>query len=225
MALDRSRARTLAVALWVVTTALSVVAAILTVVNLAAHPAGNDPLASWGLPGFGSLFGLTFGTVGLVVTRRLPGNLIGWLFGAIGLLFATEALFIEYRLANCVQHRRQVFLLVALDLLHQNETLAPVVADVGEQLDQSDPEVGGVALRRRPIGLVTGLGAVELRQREGRHAEDGALDRSRHRAGIGGKVLGAGSIEQVEDAAADQRVGRGGIRQRVAKVAATIFCK
>lgn len=96
MALDRSLARRLAVALWVVTTALSVVAAVLTVMNLAAHPAGNDPLASWGVPGFGSLFGLTFGTVGLVVTRRMPGNLIGWLFGAIGLLFATEALFIEY---------------------------------------------------------------------------------------------------------------------------------
>jgi hypothetical protein len=78
------------------TTALSLLAAVLTAANLSARVAGADPLQSWGFPGFGSVFGLTFGTVGLIVARRLPGHVIGWLFGAIGLLFSIEALLIEY---------------------------------------------------------------------------------------------------------------------------------
>lgn len=100
MALDPSRARTLAVGLWLLTAALSVVAAMLTVANLVSHPAGTDPLASWGLPGFGTVFGLTFGAVGFIVARRLPTNAIGWLFVVTGLLFSVEALFIEYATAG-----------------------------------------------------------------------------------------------------------------------------
>jgi hypothetical protein len=102
MTLDRPRARTLAVALWLVTTALSLVAVALMVGNLAARTSGTDPLASWGLPGFGSVFGLTFGTVGFIVARRLPANVIGWIFGAIGLLFSIEAFLIEYATAAIV---------------------------------------------------------------------------------------------------------------------------
>jgi hypothetical protein len=94
----------LAVALWLLTTALSLVAVALMVANLAARTSGTDPLASWGLPGFGSLFGLTFGTVGFIVARRLPGNVIGWIFGAIGLLFSIEAFLIEYATAALVTY-------------------------------------------------------------------------------------------------------------------------
>ena len=86
----------MAVALWLITIASCVAAAILTAANLVAPAAGSDPLASWGVPGFGTVFGLTFGTVGFIVARRLPGNVIGWLFVAIGLLFSIEALLIEY---------------------------------------------------------------------------------------------------------------------------------
>ena len=96
MAQDRSRARGLAIGLWLLTIALSVVAAALTVANLVDHAPGADPLASWGVPGFGTVFGLTFGAVGYIVARRLPGNAIGWLFVVTGLLFAVEALVIEY---------------------------------------------------------------------------------------------------------------------------------
>jgi hypothetical protein len=94
----------LAVALWVLTTALSLVAVGLMTANLAARTGPTDPLASWGLPGFGSVFGLTFGTVGLIVARRLPGNVIGWLFGGIGLLFAIESFLIEYTTAAIVTY-------------------------------------------------------------------------------------------------------------------------
>ena len=85
MALDRSRARALAVWLWLLTAALSVVAAALMVANLLGHPAGTDPLASWGLPGFGTVFGLTFGAVGFIVALRLAavesGHLAPWQSG------------------------------------------------------------------------------------------------------------------------------------------------
>ncbi len=94
----------LAVGLWLLTIALSLVAGGLMVANLAARTSGTDPLASWGLPGFGSVFGLTFGTVGLIVARRLPDNVIGWIFGAIGLLFSIEAFLIEYATAAIVTY-------------------------------------------------------------------------------------------------------------------------
>jgi hypothetical protein len=55
---------------------------------------------SWGFPGVTSVFGLTFGSVGLVVARRLPGTVIGWLFLAIGGLFAVEGLIIAYSIAG-----------------------------------------------------------------------------------------------------------------------------
>lgn len=85
--------------LWLGTITLCVMAGILTVANLSAAAPGADPLASWGFPGFGTILGLTFGTVGFVVARRLPSNVIGWLFVAIGLVFSVEALFIEYTAA------------------------------------------------------------------------------------------------------------------------------
>ena len=97
--LDRTRARNLALGLWLGTIALSVVAGILTVADVVARAAGSDALASWGFPGFGTILGLTFGTVGFIVARRLPANLIGWLFVAIGLFFSVEALVIEYTTA------------------------------------------------------------------------------------------------------------------------------
>lgn len=54
---------------------------------------------SWGFRGASEAFGLTCGTVGVVIALRRPGNLNGWLFCAIGLLFAAEALINEYVIA------------------------------------------------------------------------------------------------------------------------------
>jgi hypothetical protein len=51
---------------------------------------------SWGFRGSSTLFALTAGCVGAVVSIRQPDNRVGWLFVAIGLLFAVQAFVNEY---------------------------------------------------------------------------------------------------------------------------------
>ena len=58
-----------------------------------------DVQASWGFRGSSGLFAITAGTVGAVVSVRRPDNRVGWLFGAIGLLFAAQAFINEYTIA------------------------------------------------------------------------------------------------------------------------------
>ena len=55
---------------------------------------------SWGFRGASAVFALTCGTVGAVVALRRPDNLNGWLFCAIGVFFAIEALVNEYVIAS-----------------------------------------------------------------------------------------------------------------------------
>ena len=55
---------------------------------------------SWGFRGASDTFGLVCGTVGAIVALRRPDNLNGWLFCAMGLLFAAEALINEYVIAG-----------------------------------------------------------------------------------------------------------------------------
>jgi hypothetical protein len=87
--------RRLAVALWITTLAVSVIA-------LSIFVATRDtPVpTSWGFRGAADAFGLTCGTMGAIVALRRPENLNGWLFCAIGLLFATEAMINEYVIAG-----------------------------------------------------------------------------------------------------------------------------
>ena len=54
---------------------------------------------SWGFRGSSSLFAIACGTVGAVVGIRRPDNRVGWIFVAIGLLFATQAFINEYTIA------------------------------------------------------------------------------------------------------------------------------
>ncbi len=85
------RGRWLAIAVWVATMAASLVAlAILGATRDTSVP------SSWGFRGASEAFGLTCGTVGVIVAIRRPGNLNGWLFCAIGALFALEGLINEY---------------------------------------------------------------------------------------------------------------------------------
>jgi hypothetical protein len=51
---------------------------------------------SWGFRGSSTLFAITAGSVGAVVSIRRPDNRVGWLFVAIGLLFAIESFVNEY---------------------------------------------------------------------------------------------------------------------------------
>ena len=55
---------------------------------------------SWGFPGASEAFAITSATVGAIVAIRRPDNANGWLFCAIGALFATQALIDEYVVAS-----------------------------------------------------------------------------------------------------------------------------
>ena len=57
-----------------------------SLVALAILGATRDTVvpSSWGFRGASAVFGLTCGTVGVIVTSRRPENLNGWLFCAIG---------------------------------------------------------------------------------------------------------------------------------------------
>ena len=87
--------RSLALLVWIATMTGSALAiGILVATRDAPVP------TSWGFRGASATFALTCGTVGVIVALRRPGNLNGWLFSAIGGLFATEALINEYVIAG-----------------------------------------------------------------------------------------------------------------------------
>jgi len=83
------------IVLWLVTMGTVVVA---TLINLATSSV--DVSASWGFRGSQSVFAVAAGTVGAVVGLRRPDNRVGWLFVAVGLLFAVESLVNEYTIAT-----------------------------------------------------------------------------------------------------------------------------
>ncbi len=87
--------RTLALVLWIGATA----AGLLAFLMIVAMRDVQVP-TSWGFPGAASAFGLTCATVGAIVARRRPENLNGWLFCAIGALFAAEGLINQYVIAG-----------------------------------------------------------------------------------------------------------------------------
>jgi hypothetical protein len=90
-----NRRRRLAFVSWAITIGASVVA-------FAIIFATRDvpvPSSTWGFRGAPEAFGLTCGTVGAIVAIRRPENINGWLFCAIGLLFAFQALITEYLIA------------------------------------------------------------------------------------------------------------------------------
>jgi len=61
---------------------------VLIAVTLSVPQSATD----WGFRGFTALFAITFSTVGWVITRRQPGNALGWLFASVGLLSAAAVL-------------------------------------------------------------------------------------------------------------------------------------
>lgn len=87
--------RAIALSLWVVT----MVAAVLAIVLVGVTRDTPVP-TSWGFRGAAEAFGITCGTVGVIVALRRPENRIGWLFGIIGLGFALEAFVNEYVIAS-----------------------------------------------------------------------------------------------------------------------------
>jgi hypothetical protein len=91
----RSRRRLLAIAWWLLTiTACSVAVGIVFATRDLPVP------DSWGFPGASEAFAMTSGTVGAIVAMRRPDNVNGWLFCAIGALFAIEGLVNEYVIAG-----------------------------------------------------------------------------------------------------------------------------
>ena len=89
-------ARRVALAAWI----LCVVAALATFVLLAmgigrSTPGDDFVIGGWGGLAF-ALTALAFGTVGVLVSRRLPDNRVGWIFCAIGLAIALGDLGYQY---------------------------------------------------------------------------------------------------------------------------------
>ena len=66
-----------------------------SVVLIALHPA-TDLWAGWGFAGYDAAFALVFGTVGLLVTTRRPGNVVGWLFLLFAVLSGAQAALNSY---------------------------------------------------------------------------------------------------------------------------------
>jgi hypothetical protein len=59
--------------------------------------AGFRPIPdSWGFPGFTALFALSFGTVGAIVIARRPGNRVGQVLLAVGLVSGFQTFYTEY---------------------------------------------------------------------------------------------------------------------------------
>jgi hypothetical protein len=87
--------RRLAASLWVITVTTSLIAiGILLATFDTAVP------TSWGFRGASETVALVCGTVGVIVATRRPDNLNGWLFCAIGLFFAAQAVINEYVIAG-----------------------------------------------------------------------------------------------------------------------------
>lgn len=63
------------------TGALTTVGLILLAVTLSVPVSAEE----FGFRGFATIFAITFGTVGWVLTQRQPGNALGWLFAVVGL--------------------------------------------------------------------------------------------------------------------------------------------
>ena len=62
------------------------------------------PAEDYGFRGFTALFAITFTTVGWVIARRQPGNALGWLFLAVGIM-AAAALFCQgYAVYGALAH-------------------------------------------------------------------------------------------------------------------------
>jgi len=59
--------------------------------------AGFRPIPdSWGFPGFTALFALSFGSVGAIVTSRRPGNRVGQVLLAVGLVSGLQTFYTQY---------------------------------------------------------------------------------------------------------------------------------
>ncbi len=74
------RSGAVAIGVWLATLAIAFGAIVLVALGLSA-----DAGKTWGFPGYAIVVGTAFGTVGVLINVRVPGNRIGWLFAAIGL--------------------------------------------------------------------------------------------------------------------------------------------
>ncbi|MEO5965117.1 MAG: hypothetical protein ABIR11_06600 [Candidatus Limnocylindrales bacterium] len=88
---NRHRPHAVAWGLWAATLVIGLAAAAFAVVGLSAEIG-----TAWGFPGFGVLLALTFGTIGLLISTRVPGNRVGWLFAVVGLASAVQELIAGY---------------------------------------------------------------------------------------------------------------------------------
>ncbi|MBA2381439.1 MAG: hypothetical protein H0V73_04935 [Chloroflexi bacterium] len=87
----RDRRHTFALGVWLATLVVGLAATAFVVAGLSAEIG-----TVWGFPGFGVLLAVTFGTIGLLISVRVPGNRFGWLFAFVGLASALQELIAGY---------------------------------------------------------------------------------------------------------------------------------
>ncbi len=89
-------ARRLALASWILCVAAVLACFVFLAMGVGRSTPGDDfVIGGWGGLAFG-LTALAFGTVGTLVSRRLPDNTVGWIFCAIGLAIAIGDLGYQY---------------------------------------------------------------------------------------------------------------------------------
>jgi len=87
----RAGPRAVALGVWVTTIVVAIAATALVVLGLQAEIG-----TAWGFPGFGVLLAIPSGTIGLLISVRVPGNRFGWLFALVGLASALQELIAGY---------------------------------------------------------------------------------------------------------------------------------
>jgi hypothetical protein len=85
----------LALGIWLASSAISIIA-----VALIATSWDAELPRAWGFRGFTATFAVLFGTVGLLIVRRQPAHLVGWLLLVAGSLSAVQQLAEEYLIAS-----------------------------------------------------------------------------------------------------------------------------
>src|SRR5438093_9015106 len=87
-----STSRRLAWSLWALGVLLAAASGALLILGWSSP----QPAGAFGFRGFAAIFALSFGTVGALVASRHPGNPIGWIFIAVGILSGFQELANEY---------------------------------------------------------------------------------------------------------------------------------
>ena len=123
----RGRVRPAVALLWGLTLAMAAAAAVFLVLG-PGRPIPEDLLGGVGGAAFLAL-SLAYATVGALITSRLPGHRVGWLFAGLGLLIALQGLSYSYATYGLYATDGEVPALIAVVLMQgTGQVIAPLMA-------------------------------------------------------------------------------------------------